>query len=497
MKRVFAILILLLSVNLIHARNYETTGTGMCGGVTLFDADSPLVGMNNAALLSGYGLRPAPATAFAEDPDSGGGDLSDSSENPRGLIPRYGFGRLYLGNLYAGANLSSETWMGMSYYMPLFVLAANNDNLADSFGWIGGADNAVTFFKWLTFGMLDISPLFDTNIFNMTTSEIVSNVLDIVLNGVDQPGLNVSFNANLLSYYRKNFGIAFYASGDVTAGLFGEDHTLLVVNDPVIKVREDLGIAVSVGHGEFELPVIGKFSLGSTFRLYQIFQAESDTVLEAYQLYDTIDQWVSHLQSSQTVSDYLDASVLGDGSLAKAGFGLAWDAGLVKKLGSHLSLAAKFSDVLSPVYWLNTAKLGWLAPDLCLGVKYDVPVDGRYWMLLNKPTLEFQIDDMLYTYPVSFLAKLHFGASCRTLFDVLEIGAGINQGYPTLGFSLHITPAILARIPVVKYLFYVTAPVTFFNLKVSYTLYGKELGTYAGESGYQGYNVGVETYIGL
>ncbi len=104
---------------------------------------------------------------------------------------------------------------------------------------------------------------------------------------------------------------------------------------------------------------------------------------------------------------------------------------------------------------------------------------------------------MFYTYPVSFLAKLHMGVRVKTLGDFLELGAGLNQGYPTLGFTLHITPAILAKIPVVKYLFYATAPATFFHVKYNFTIYGKELGEYPGDLGFQGINTGVEFYIGF
>ncbi len=503
MKRLLLTILLLGCTGIASARNYETSGTGMSGGITLFDSANPMVGLNNPALLDDYHRMRTPVSSYAESPvemtDDPADSMLDNSMNPLGLVPRYGFGRLFLANVYFGANVSAETLEGMSYYLPLLRTALGPSGLGvdEDIPLFGSTTlNLPSLIRIMTLGSIDTTPLFQS--YTETGDyALISNIIDLVMNDADSPGAYVFYNLNLLSYYRHNFGFSIYSSSDVLAGLFSDDRTLLLVSDPVVDIHTEVGISVSVGHGEVNLPFIGKVSIGSTYRLYALVEGHTENVSDALRLYEQLDLLYQHLENASTLGDYLDVSALGDGSLAKGGIGLGCDLGFVKKVSSHLIIAGKFSDVISPVYWLNSSSLGWKAPDLSMGVKYTLPVDKRYWLLVNEPNILVQLDDMLYTYPVSFLAKLHLGFNVKTLGDFLELGLGLNQGYPTLGFTLHITPAILAKIPVIKYLFYVTAPVTFFHVKYNFTIYGKELGQYPGDFGFEGYNTGLEAYIGF
>jgi hypothetical protein len=237
--------------------------------------------------------------------------------------------------------------------------------------FLGTTINFIDLINVMTLGTVDVSALFVTNA-DTSDSSIISNALQLIIDNADAAGAYIFYNINLLSYYRKNFGIAFYASGDVMAGLFGEDRTALVINDPVVKVRSEEGLAVSVGHGERELQLIGKATIGSTFRLYALIEGKSETVLDALNLYKQIETYMAAAGSSGNWADYLDFSAFGDGSLVKGGVGLAWDVALTKSFNNYFSIAFKLSDLFSPVYWLNNSTLGWRVPDLSFGLRYAI-----------------------------------------------------------------------------------------------------------------------------
>jgi hypothetical protein len=65
-----------------------------------------LIGLNNPSLLCEYHRLGIPANAlYTDDPLA---DISDGSYNPRGLVPHYGFGRLFLASAYIGMNGSVD-----------------------------------------------------------------------------------------------------------------------------------------------------------------------------------------------------------------------------------------------------------------------------------------------------------------------------------------------------------------------------------------------------
>jgi len=344
----------------------------------------------------------------------------------------------------------------------------------------------------LTFGIIDISPLYNTSPLN--TIQQISNIIQIAKN--DKIGFSAEVNVNLISYYRHHFGITFYVTTDTRVGFFGNNKNLLFIDDPVVDLNAQAGLAFALGVGQVNLPLAGKVFLGYTVRAFVEIQGHTDNIGDALTMFTQITNYTF----SANGGDFLNFSAFGDGQLVRGGFGLALDFGFYKPVTPQFIIAGKLADIISPRYWLKSgisdAYFGWKLPDLSLGFRYIIPLDKSIWFIINEPSFYFQLDDLLYTYPISFLGKIHAGFDTKFLFDILHIGFGLNSGYPTLGFTVHLTPMILAEIPVLKYVF-LWIPATYVHLKIHFSLFGKELGRYPGEFGFQGYNIAAELYFGI
>jgi hypothetical protein len=505
----FFFLVFFANSSLIFAKSYQSGGTGYIGGVTLFDESSPFMLLNNPGLISDYhrirfkaeGLLLDPNfryTGFTEREEMTVDPL-DAAYDPTGFLPRYGFGRLFLPSFYIGIGASEDTFEASKYLIGTLGLGLLTNGGGEVLNIAGLFDiNLSEITKIFTFGLLDISPMFS----NATVSlgEKISNVLQVTKSG--SVGIANTININILGYYHNTIGFSLYFTSDIKVGLYGEEMNALVINDPTLDVDVETGMALSIGFGKIKLPLLGYSYVGATLRFFGAFSGHSESIDDALLMALQITNYVGHIDTSSfnnILSSFTDFSYFGAGEYVKAGAGVALDLGFHKKVDKYTTVAGKISDIVSPTYWLNTKAFSvWKdLPNISLGLKHEFRLSKKWWMLMNKPTIFFQVDDMLYTDNLAFMSKLHVGVSSRFFFDFLELGVGLNQGYPTVGFTFHVTPAILAKIPVVKYLFYVTAPVTFFHFKFNLTAYGRELGRYPGESGFLGYNVGLDLYIGF
>lgn len=504
-------LMIFTGISLVYAKSYQTGGTGFIGGITLFEEASPFMGMNNPGLISGYHQIDFRPEKLLIDPDfSYSGftereemsvDSLDAAYDPTGYLPRYGFGRVFLPSFYISIGASEDTYDSSKYLMNAFALGffADSAEVPETMTISGLGDIHIpTVVNTLTFGLLDISPLFDTG--TNTMGSQLSNILEVTKN--DGVGIINTMNINILGYYHNNFGMSFYFTSELKTGLFSEERNLLVVKDPTLDINVETGMALTIGFGRPKLPILGYARVGATLRFFGTLEGHSKSIDQALVMAQQLTNYYSSMTNYIDNANYkgiFDFTPFGDGKYVKAGAGVALDFGFHKKINRYTTVAGKLSDVVSPTYWLNTKSFSvWKTlPNLSLGLKHEFRLSKKIWFLMNKPTIFFQINDMFYTEQLAFLSKLHVGVNSRFLFDFLELGVGLNQGYPTLGFTFHITPAILAKIPVVKYLFYVAAPVTFFHLKFNFTAYGRELGRYPGEFGFLGYNVGLDLYIGF
>ena len=494
----FTVLVFSISAN-VYPKNYQTAGTGYIGGVTLFDEANPLLSLNNPGLLNNYGknqLDPGQIwidfdyqkSSISDDEDfSGDFDYIDATIDPRVYAPAYSFGRIFVLNAFFSTTVSGDAIYQSSYFMNLL-----EGNLKGSQNYLDIPGLGQIYYQplisALTFGVIDITPLFSSNTAN--TASQISNTLEILKNG--KIGASAEININVLSYYRHHFGLTFYISADTKAGFFGDEKNLLLVEDPTVDIELQAGLAFGMGVGIQDLPLVGKVMLGYTVRAFVEITGHSESIDDALLMYEQINAYASNANAGQI----FDFSAFGNGELARGGFGLALDFGFYKPVSQNFIIAGKLADIISPRYWIKSGLadpyFGWKLPDLSLGFRYTLPLTKSIWFIINEPSFYFQFDDLLYTYPVSFLAKIHAGFDIKFLFDIFHIGAGINAGYPTLGFTVHITPAIMGNVPVLNLI-----PIWYFHLKVHFSLYGKELGRYPGEFGFQGYNIAVETYFGI
>ena len=319
----------------------------------------------------------------------------------------------------------------------------------------------------------------------------------------------MSITSTFFHIYRNNIGFSFYSSGSLRAGFYGEGRSLIVLKDPAIDLKMETGLAVTFGIGSYELPFIGKINLDTTVRAILAIEGQSASMDDAMELIDMIQVY-----QAKSVSNVFNFTMFGDGRIARGGLGISMDMGFVKKIDDTLSIAAKLSDLISPRYWLTTGStnkvtydingtqivtksggFGWGSlPNLSIGVKYTFQIPEELKWLINQPSMYLQMDDLFYTEQLSLLAKLHMGADCNFLFDFLRLGVGINQGYPTLGASVNISLKHLTRIPYADILFYILAPVTYLNVRLDFSAYGKEIGSYPGQFGFVGYNVNFQIY---
>lgn len=505
----------------LMALDLNSMGTMRAGGVTLFDETSPFAAINNPSLLNEYGRiwhRPltnittnvtslytitsnitdfnSMAVTTNVDADGTGDIISNFTSQSNTMIvtnrtditniatnaaaPAYWPGRFFLANAYAGFGLADEI-----YSTSTEVFSILNSQAGIVLNYQGLAELV----SMLTFGMIDISPLYNTN--PIPQAEQILYFLTILSNS--SVGAYGEVNVNIMSYLIHNVGVTLYLNMELNTGFYGNQRTLIfMLDDPALSLDAQTGLAVSIGGGKWDMPFIGMVDMGYTLRLFSAVNARFNNAEEMLSAFQTISNNTANL----TTFDMNSANGV---SNMNWGFGLAFDAALIKRASDNLTVTAKLSDILSPRYWLNNNSMGWVLPDLAVGLQYKIPLSDSFWFLINKPTLYFQIDDLLYTHPKSFLSKLHMGIDSRFLFDILELGLGINQGYPTAGAAVHLSlyGFGLTDTPGWQVLPYALSPLSLLHIKASIVFFGKELGMYPGDNGTVGFSSGVEVYWGF
>lgn len=448
MEKLILFFFLFFCFSAAYPINIDSINTGYIGGITLFDESSPYVGINNPALLTGYGL--VPGTATNKDPE-------------------YRFGRIFIANPYFSLGLSEDSFSTINSLIKIFQGSGHAG--AQSRSLINGI-------KFLTFGMVDLSPIFSGQ--TPSTIDIVNAYNELI--GKDKIGFYGQVNANFLSFYRNNLGISLYGSIQSYGGFFGDKQNVLIANDPAFHLNGEAGLAVSIGRGQLDLPVIQKINLGYTIRAYYKVQVDCNN-------YFDFNDFINTYNTNRTI----------DPQFGKYGYGASFDLGLTKAVSENFLISAKISDILSPIYWTSAKSFGWEWADLSLGLKYVIPAPHEIRNWVDVPSVYAQIDDLFYTHPVSFLAKLHLGVDSRFLFDIIQIGAGLNAGYPTAGITIHLSPWGFGLLDTDgwKYLAYGLAPISLIHIKLNFTVFGKEMGRFPGEAGMLGYSAGGELYWGF
>ncbi len=501
---IFFLFIFFTCASIFYSLDLESMDTGFIGGVTLFDKDGPFTGINNPALMVEYGRIKTDSRLFMESDEPDRNDINgfeemipdpiDVAYDPKAFEINYHPGRIFILDSYTGIGFTSDFLNASRKAIPQLKGSLSNADLNSTIPLpvlnIFNFSDLISYLNFLSLGMLDLYPLFDKS----GQQGNLTNAMPYILQ-YDQLGGYAMYNLNWLSLYRNGIGFCAYTTLDGYAGLLGTDRSLVFfLNDPVIKLNFQTGAAVSLGGGEMTLPFIEKFNLGFTLRGYYLLTGEASNLQDYMEFTSEITNYV---QRYNTSSNVFDISPFLNGNIVKEGWGTALDIGMTKAVTEEFTIAAKLSDILSPIYWTKSKQLGWLPPDLSLGMKYTFLLPDIVTLFVNEPAIYFQMDDMFYTYPVSFFSKLHLGIDSKILFDTLHIGAGINQGYPTLGATLHLTFAWLEKISWIRTISYFAFPLTYAHLKLNLTYYGKELGRYPGELGFYMYNVGAELYWGF
>lgn len=500
-KRFIFVIILLCCYHLAFTLELQSINTRSIGGVTLFDIDSPFVGINNPALLAHYGWIDQINKLALDDPIP---EMSDvrATDNPlpdpieQMYDPRYLEGVYYPGRFYF-----LNTALGIGFSLDFLAVSTNAVNMFK--GSMAGRSafdpypvpllNLVQntllsdFIRLLSLGRVDLAPLFsgstDSDSFFISNAALVSTH--------NKLGFSAEAEINWLSFYRQGFGASLYTGFDGYGGLLGKDQSFLfLIHDPVVKFTLDTGLALSFAVPDLKIPVFGRINGGLTVRPHFTVQGGADSMSNYVTLIRQLSNYMTNLNP-------FDTSAFGDGRVINAGYGASVDLALIKSSSDNLLFSLKLSDLIAPVYWLNSKSMGWILPDLAAGLKYtfDIP----YWLrfIINKPSFYLEIKDLLYTHPVVLLNKVHFGVDTKLLFDVITIGGGINQGYPVFGASLHASFNWLKTVQGMRELAETLSPLTYANIKLYYSLYGKELGTYPGDLGFYSGHMGFELFWGF
>jgi hypothetical protein len=182
----------------------------------------------------------------------------------------------------------------------------------------------------------------------------------------------------------------------------------------------DIGVILGAG-----FPFSEFFAAGISLRVFQ--RTAIDTTIDTETLIDQIG--VSALDFQSAIYDHLQ-SQMGIGWAVGANFGVLGKIPLFGKKGPVWTVSAAVENV-GGVSFRKLRSGDKLPPTLPM--TYHAGTAFKY--LLSKTSeLNLAFDLRHATDKFSALKKIHFGAELRT--KVFDIRAGLNQLYPTFGFSL-------------------------------------------------------------
>ncbi|MCX7881721.1 MAG: hypothetical protein N2314_00660 [Brevinematales bacterium] len=449
------------------AEGIPSSSTSFKGNVTLFDYSSPWAGLNNPALMGEYGGYPQPWVFRTASTNS----------------PEWGLGRLYLFSTSFGIGVNTSFYQLMEAY--LYYIAYSTDEsftiplkriLDGIVPWTGGA--------------------FSTEMLAHPTNdfEYIKRALNLVLSNTT-PGFYSRMSMSLFSFFlpvgKKTWlGVQPIFDLESYGSLTSSKSTFFFFKDPEVSLWLKGGVVSSFGIGRHTLPVVGEVLLGASVGVYPFMSRIR---------FESFDEIVSYMNTIETNREAIFQS-----ENIRQGCGAGVDLGALKRLGDTWQIAVKVENLLSPILWRYTLSnsqgeqyaFDWILPNVVAGVRYTYPVEKPLKFLLNDPSLYCEVEDLLYTKPLALLSKVRIGADIKLFLDMVQVGVGLNQGYPTAGGKVNLTLSWIRDIPwmpgVVNVLLF---PLTMGNLTGYVTYYGKELGHYPGHKDALGYIVGVEYYL--
>ncbi|MFN3660367.1 MAG: hypothetical protein ACK4TN_03910, partial [Brevinematales bacterium] len=322
----------------------------------------------------------------------------------------------------------------------------------------------------------------------------IKRALNLVLSNTT-PGFYTHLTMGLGSLFLplgKGNTIGFQPLVDLeTYGSFtSKESTFFFFRDPEVSLLLKGGAVSSFGIGKYVLPFVGDVMLGASVGIYPFMTRIR------FQSFDDLTSYITAVETNQ--------SAIFQYENVRQGFGVGLDIGAMKRIGDEWYIAMKVENLLFPILWkyktTNDTEdhyaFDWILPNVVVGARYTYSVAKPLKFLVNEPSLYCEVEDLLYTKPLALLSKVRLGADVKLLLDMVQVGIGINQGYPTWGGKVNLTLSWIRDIPwmpaVVSVLLF---PVTMGNLTAYVTYYGKELGHYPGHKDVQGYLFGLEYYL--
>jgi len=468
MRRYGLLIVLIVMVGRLFGEGIPSSSTAFKGNVTLFDYNSPWAGINNPALLVGFGGYPNPWV------------FRTASTNR----PEWGLGRVYLVSATGAVGVNTSFYQLLEAYLYWLAYQGNASQCAS------------------TREILDrIRPLtgdaFSTEMLAHPTNDFqyIQRAMNLILSN-STPGFYLRMSGSLFSISLPlstflastplaSSSIAFQPIVDLEAygSLTSRKSTFFFVKDPEVATWLRIGMVGSLGLGRYTLPWVGDVALGVSVGWYPVV---------ARVRFDSFEELNTYMTTVSTNQN----AFLGYTNVFQ-GMGVGLDVAALKSIGESWQVALKVEN-LPFVMWATNQKPGidWVPPNVIAGVRYTYPIEKPVKFFVNEPSVYMEVEDLLYTKPLALLSKVRLGADVKLLLDMLQVGVGINQGYPTAGARVNLTLSWIRDMPgmpgIVNVLLF---PFTMGNLAAHVSYYGKELGYYPGQKEALGYVVGLEYYL--
>ncbi len=466
MKR-YTIFFLFVLSTLGFGEGVPSSSTTFKGNVTLFDYSSPWAGLNNPALMMGYGGYPNPWMF-----------RTSSTNNPEWKLGRFYF---FSSSTALGVNTSFYQLLEAYLYFLAYEL---------------GEDQASTLKTWLDRVVPFTGGAFSTEMLAHPTNDFnyLVKAMNLVLSN-SSPGFYFRESFGLFSLFLslgsdgKGFAVQPIMDFETYGSLTSRESTFFVFRDPEVAFLLRFGSVFSFGLGRYDLPIFGDVMLGASVGLYPFMTRIR---------FESFDDLYNYVEAVST-----NTNAILQYENVRLGFGAGFDVGMMKQINDRWSVALKAENLLSPIIWKYQTETGsesyafdWILPNIVAGVRYTYPIDKPLKFLVNEPSVYCEVEDLLYTKPLALLSKVRVGADVKLLMDVFQVGVGLNQGYPTAGGRVNLTLSWLRDIPGMPgFVSVLLWPVTMGNLTGFVTYYGKELGHYPGHKDALGYVFGFEYYL--
>jgi hypothetical protein len=227
-----------------------------------------------------------------------------------------------------------------------------------------------------------------------------------------------------------------------------------LVPEPTFSLKED--IITTAGFG-MPIPGFKRLHAGIAVKSFVRAQARANKY-EDYIEAVTFD-WMGFAQSVQPKdwsSWAFKGANISTNRLPKSlnlGIGAGFDLGAMYKLKHGIMAGLQLSDVVTRIRWLDGKRASFVPINARAGISWRPNIKG--WdgalasFLFEDPVLAFDMEDLFFNYTDNLFLKMHIGGEFKTFFRTLNVRAGINQGYPTLGLAYDGSFHWLSYIPLV------------------------------------------------